>query len=313
MRSKTLFRVRDTAHHEPRGLFFIFGSMRWGAVVGTGDRISLVDAPVAAVESVLRPDAPQDPDIGLGFKYQDPGQLLRWIALNLRGAELVISRPTPKPVVVVPYDPQWAIIFKELSSVCAGALGELAIAIHHGGSTAVPGLAAKPVIDIDVEIPSRAVLPAVIIQLATLGYRHGGDIGVPGREAFERDGAGDVPRDGSGRLWQSHNLYVCASDCVELRRHLLFRDWLRTHPARAAEYGALKHRLAELHRDDRESYIEGKTDLVDLILTEAAAATAPAPRGCRVVAAECSTSTAAEPGILALEREYRWPDTQHGQ
>jgi GrpB-like predicted nucleotidyltransferase (UPF0157 family) len=102
--------------------------------------------------------------------------------------------------------------------------------------------------------------------LALLGYRHVGDLGVPGREAFARDGAEDVPRDGSGRRWPAHHLYACASDARELRRHLSFRDWLRSRPAAAVEYGKLKERLAELYREDRDAYTDAKTDFIEAIL-----------------------------------------------
>ncbi len=174
---------------------------------------------------------------------------------------------TNAKVVLVPSDEGWPVAFEALRDVYSRALGGLALAIEHVGSTSVPGLLAKPVIDIDVVIESRSQLPAVVEALATLGYRHNGDQGIPGREAFPRD-HDEVPRDGSGRSWPLHHLYVCARDAAELRRHLLFRDWLRAHPTRAAEYGALKLRLAELH--DPEGYCEAKTDFVQATLREAA-------------------------------------------
>jgi GrpB-like predicted nucleotidyltransferase (UPF0157 family) len=172
------------------------------------------------------------------------------------------------PVVVVPYDPEWARVFEALRHVYRGTLGELVVAIEHVGSTSVPGLAAKPIIDIDVVIQSHAELPAVMDGLTRLGYRHKGDLGVPGREAFGRDGADDVPRDGSGRRWPAHHLYACASDSRELRRHLAFRDWLRSNPEVAHEYGNLKQRLTELYRDDWEAYTDGKSDFIEGILTK---------------------------------------------
>lgn len=180
----------------------------------------------------------------------------------------------PRPVVIVPYDPQWPVIFEALKNVYRSALGGLAVEIEHVGSTAVPGLAAKPIIDVDVVIPSREMLSDAIRRLADLGYRHQGDLGVPGREAFAADGADDVPRDGSGRHWPAHHLYVCASDCQELHRHLLFRDWLRTHPAGAAEYGILKQHLAQIYRDDRDGYTEAKTGFVAAALIAASASKA---------------------------------------
>jgi GrpB-like predicted nucleotidyltransferase (UPF0157 family) len=176
---------------------------------------------------------------------------------------------SPRPVVVVSYDPEWPRIFEALREVYLHALGELAIAVEHVGSTSVPGLAAKPIIDIDVVIQLRDDLPSVVKRLALLGYRHQGDIGVPRREAFARDGADDVPRDGSGRSWPAHNLYVCALNCSELRRHLMFRDWLRGNPAVAAEYDRLKRRLADIYRDDRESYTDAKTDFIKAALKRA--------------------------------------------
>ena len=160
-------------------------------------------------------------------------------------------------------------MFESFREVYQRAFGELAIAIEHVGSTSVPGLAAKPIIDIDVVIPSRDDLPSAVMRLALLGYRHEGDIGVPGREAFGRDGDEEIPRDGSGRRWPAHHLYVCAMDSKELERHLTFRDWLRSNPAVAADYGALKRRLADACRDDRDAYTEAKTNFIEAALAQA--------------------------------------------
>lgn len=176
-----------------------------------------------------------------------------------------------KQVVVVPFDLEWPLTFEALRTVYARLLSGHVAAIEHVGSTAVPGLAAKPIIDIDVVIPSRDALTEVVSRLASVGYRHQGDLGVPGREAFSRNGAEDVPRDKTARRWPDHNLYVCAADCPELRRHLLFRDWLRAHPGRAAEYGALKQHLAQVHREDRDAYTLAKTEFVEAVLGEAGA------------------------------------------
>jgi len=175
---------------------------------------------------------------------------------------------SPAPVVVVPYDPTWPAKFEALRTALASALGDVAWAIHHVGSTAVPGLPAKPILDVDVEIASREDLVECIRRLARLGYRPLGDLGIAGREAFERDGP-DVPRDGRGRSWPEHHLYVCASDAAELRRHLLLRDFLRANPARAAGYAALKQSLAARYREDREGYTRGKSDLIASMLADA--------------------------------------------
>ena len=174
-----------------------------------------------------------------------------------------------RPVDIIPYNPAWPLIFEGLKGVYASALGPLALAIEHVGSTAVPDLAAKPIIDIDVVIPSRAVLSDVIHRLATLGYRHLGDLGVPGREALTHGRGNEVPRDGTGRRWPAHQLYICAADSHELHRQLQFRDWLRAHPGSAAEYGRLKSHLAPIEREDREGAAEAKTAFIDAALTAA--------------------------------------------
>jgi GrpB-like predicted nucleotidyltransferase (UPF0157 family) len=180
----------------------------------------------------------------------------------------------PRPVVIVPYDPAWPVTFERLRDVYAGALGHLAPAVEHVGSTAVPGLTARPIIDVDVVIPSRDALAEVIRRLAALGYRHQGDLGVTGREAFAREGADEVPWDGTVRRWPAHQLYICVADSDELRRRLQFRDWLRTHPASLAEYGGLKAHLAQIYRDDPEGYTGAKTAFIDAALTAASASQA---------------------------------------
>lgn len=172
----------------------------------------------------------------------------------------------PKRVVVVEYDPAWPDQFEGLRLVLASRVAELAVAIHHVGSTAVPSLAAKPIIDIDIEIPSRDSLPELVARLAELGYDHQGDLGVTGREAFRNRAATDVPRDGSGRTRPRHHLYACASGNRSLVRHLAFRDYLRDHPEAVEEYGDLKFDLSAMFPQDIESYIAGKTGFVERVL-----------------------------------------------
>ena len=136
-------------------------------------------------------------------------------------------------VLIVDYDPSWSTTFNQLRAQVAARLGLLAVAIEHVGSTAVPGLAAKPIIDLDVVIADRTDLSAVIKRLRPLGYHHEGDLGVPGREAFTTP-AGAPP----------HHLYVCAVGTPALNRHLAFRDTLRANAELAQAYGDLKRDLA---------------------------------------------------------------------
>ena len=170
------------------------------------------------------------------------------------------------PIRVVDYDPKWPTVFADLSRVISGFLGELVLAAEHVGSTSVPGLAAKPIIDFDVVVESRRTISEAIERLARLGYIHQGDLGVPGREAFRHGGDEEVPRDGSGTKWPTHNLYLCAQDSEALAEHLAFRDYMRQNPREAAVYADLKRELAKRFPHDMDAYVEGKTEFVQGIL-----------------------------------------------
>ena len=158
---------------------------------------------------------------------------------------------------MVDYDPAWPAAFERLRAALWPSLADLALAIEHVGSTAVPGLAAKPIIDLDVVVRARADVPAAVARLVTLGYDHRGDLGIEGREAFRAP-------EGS----PAHHLYVCRSDAASLANHLALRDHLRAHPERAGAYGALKRRLAQDFPYDIDAYGAGKTDFVLTILRE---------------------------------------------
>jgi GrpB-like predicted nucleotidyltransferase (UPF0157 family) len=152
--------------------------------------------------------------------------------------------------IVVDYDPEWPLRFEAIRDRIAPALGPLAVSIEHVGSTSVPGLAAKPVIDIDVVVAEPSAIPAAIDVLTGLGYEHLGDLGVKDREAFRRPPGSD-----------RHNLYVCTQDGEGLRNHLAIRDHLRRHPEAVEAYAALKRRLAA-ETPDIDAYVIGKTDLI---------------------------------------------------
>lgn len=157
-------------------------------------------------------------------------------------------------VIVVDYDPSWPRQFEALRATVWPVVASLAVAIEHVGSTAVPGLAAKPVIDLDVIVPAHHVA-AAIERLRTIGYEHRGDCGVPQREAFRRP-PGSLP----------HHLYLCPETSPALANHLAIRDHLRANPAAAQAYGALKKRLAKEFADDIDGYVEAKTAFLVTIL-----------------------------------------------
>jgi GrpB-like predicted nucleotidyltransferase (UPF0157 family) len=160
--------------------------------------------------------------------------------------------------VITDYDPSWPTTFQTLRVSLESILGGLALGIEHVGSTSVPGLPAKPIIDLDVVVRGRSEAASAIERLTSAGYTHLGDLGVSGREAFESP-------EGS----PEHHLYVCQMDSRELRRHIAFRDYLRLHPDVAEEYGKLKQSLARKFREDREAYTEAKTAFVEQTLKDA--------------------------------------------
>jgi len=164
-----------------------------------------------------------------------------------------------KDVVVVPYDLAWPAAFDAIREELAMVLEDACLAIEHVGSTAVPGLCAKPIVDIDVVIDTAARFPFVRARLEAAGYRHEGDLGIAGREAFKYD---DKPH------LMCHHLYVCVSGNAELRRHLAFRDHLRNDSADRDSYGAVKRAAAARHPHDIDAYIAEKGEIIARILAE---------------------------------------------
>ena len=160
-----------------------------------------------------------------------------------------------KHVVVLPYDEKWKQDFTSIKSELLQSLGDIAISVEHVGSTSVEGLAAKPIIDIDVVVKKEQINDA-ILALANIGYIHEGDLGIPGREAFKYFGKEHLQR---------HHLYVCADDSLELKRHLAFRDYLRTHPDAVDEYSKIKIKAANLYPDDIDKYMEYKAPVIEKI------------------------------------------------
>jgi GrpB-like predicted nucleotidyltransferase (UPF0157 family) len=160
-----------------------------------------------------------------------------------------------RPILIADYDPEWPALFTRVCSFIEPALAGLTCRIEHVGSTAVPGLAAKPIIDLDVVVASSKDMPVAIERLQSLGYAHEGDLGVAGREAFRAPAA--MP---------GHHLYLCAQDSAALANHLAVRDALRADPVLAQGYGRLKRRLAKEAGSDIARYVEGKTAFLRSIL-----------------------------------------------
>jgi putative glutamine amidotransferase len=158
-------------------------------------------------------------------------------------------------------DPVWPERFDEEAVRLRVALGAQVVRIEHIGSTSVPGLAAKPVVDISVGLVSMEPRSAYVPALVDLGYRTVLDPSDPDHEFASRDLAGE----------RCFHVHLCLAGSPFERRHLAFRDRLRTHPGDAAAYGDLKRRLAAAHPNDVHSYTEGKTRFIRAIETEALA------------------------------------------
>ena len=173
---------------------------------------------------------------------------------------------TKSGIRIEDYNPDWAIIFRDLKVVLEAELEDLLLTIERVGSTSVSNLSAKPIIDVDLVMDNHNVLPRVTQKLEKLGYYHEGNIGVEGREAFGRKDQ-LTPWHGEKRIWMEHHLYVCCKDNKELARHLAFRNHLHNHPKVAKEYGRLKKELANT-TNDRVSYAEGKSEFINKILEE---------------------------------------------
>ena len=171
---------------------------------------------------------------------------------------------TTRNIVVLPYDQKWQQDFLDIKKELAAALemsqeqGSLALAIEHVGSTSVQGLSAKPIIDIDVVVRAGDV-QAAIQALAGIGYNHEGNLGIPGREAFGYSGKEHL---------REHHLYLCPEDSPELKRHLAFRDYLRTHPLAVEEYSRIKLEAAKLFPHDIDGYINHKSPVIEKIYKE---------------------------------------------
>ncbi len=157
-----------------------------------------------------------------------------------------------RQITVVPYDPAWVDAFRREAERLVALLGAELVAIHHIGSTSVPGLAAKPIVDILVEVRRIEAMDALAPQLEVQGYLPKGENGIPGRRYFIK-GTEEV---------RSHHIHIFQVGNGEVARHLALRDYLRAHSEEAARYGALKAELAQHFPADAANYVAGKDALV---------------------------------------------------
>lgn len=165
-------------------------------------------------------------------------------------------------VVLADHDPRWAVRFSDEASLISTALGGVVIELHHIGSTAIPEIAAKPVIDMLAVVSSLEALDRASSSLESLGYESKGEFGIPGRRYFRKDFPSGI---------RTHQLHAFATGSAEIERHLNFRDYLRAHPAEARAYEALKVSLAAQSASDARAYTDDKTAFIREIERRAAA------------------------------------------
>ena len=156
-------------------------------------------------------------------------------------------------IEVVAWSPRWAEQFDEVAGILRGALTGVDAAVEHVGSTSVPGLVAKPILDVDV-IVDAAEVSAAVAALEAVGYEHRGDLGVAGREAFRAPGP---PR---------RNVYVCTAGTANVRNHLAVRDVLRTRDDLRDAYASVKLALAADPDMDIDTYLAGKSAVLQEVL-----------------------------------------------
>jgi GrpB-like predicted nucleotidyltransferase (UPF0157 family) len=164
-----------------------------------------------------------------------------------------------------PHNPKWAQLYERERARLAAALGDHVLDLQHVGSTAIPGIRAKPILDIAAAVASFEAAAVCIAPLEALGYTYRGENGIPRRRYF-------VLRSPDGETTLVH-VHMLEIDSARWENHLLFRDYLCTHPQAAQAYQELKEQLMARYRHDRRAYTEGKGAFIARVLGLARAET----------------------------------------
>jgi GrpB-like predicted nucleotidyltransferase (UPF0157 family) len=167
------------------------------------------------------------------------------------------------PVIIVDYDARWPKLYEKEKVKILKAIGSKVVAIEHVGSTAVPGLGAKPIVDIMVGVRIISDAEDCIEPLKNIGYEYVPEYEaeIPERRYF-RKGPSEVPN-------RHFHLHMVERTSNFWQRHALFRDYLRTHPETAQQYYRLKKELAAKHGANREAYTEAKTSFIESVVAKA--------------------------------------------
>jgi GrpB-like predicted nucleotidyltransferase (UPF0157 family) len=165
----------------------------------------------------------------------------------------------PRPIVIVHYDSDWPKIYEEESELIRGAIGGIILSLEHIGSTSVPGLWAKPIIDIIAGVNDLESADRCKVILYNFGYEDSS----PGNQPDWFYCLGKAPHS------PGFHLHLVKEGSSFQMRHILFRDWLRTHHTDAESYKDLKIKLSEKYRDDRVAYTDSKTEYINGIVEKA--------------------------------------------
>lgn len=160
-----------------------------------------------------------------------------------------------KNIIVLPYDSAWKTEFEKIKVYLEEVLQNTIEGIEHVGSTSVEGLAAKPIIDLDVVIETYNNFEEVKGRLEKAGYYYEGDLGIKNRQAFAYD-------ENEKSEFMTHHLYVCPSYSEELHRHIVFRDYMKTSKEDVKKYSEIKMQAAKLYPKDIDSYLEYKSPCI---------------------------------------------------
>lgn len=158
-----------------------------------------------------------------------------------------------KKVEVVPPNAQWRNEFEKEAERLAAALGENVVAVHHIGSTAIPNIYAKPVIDLLVEVKDITELDERSSVMRSLGYEVMGEFGISGRRYFRRDNQEGI---------RTHQIHSFETGSAQIERHLAFRNYMIAHPEDARKYSELKRKLAEENPQNINGYMDGKDGFI---------------------------------------------------
>ncbi len=162
------------------------------------------------------------------------------------------NNPEQREVELVPHNPEWSQLADEETKRILEQLSIPVIGIYHIGSTSIPGIKAKPIIDFVMEVEDLDEVIRSVEVLEKLGYISKGEYGIPGRQFFTKDTNNE----------RSHHLHVFQKGHPDIERHLVFRDFLRANPEAAREYEKIKEKLAKRFPKKSGSYTEAKSDFI---------------------------------------------------